>query len=73
LQKKNNPEVFDVINVIALKKQQVERANYEARLEEDRIGRGSVRVMLMLNPEDNNGKIVYCDPILVKGKCGILI
>ena len=67
MQKKNNPEIFDVINVIALKKQQVERVNYEARLEEDRIGRGSVRVMLMLNPEDNDGKTVYRDPIPVKG------
>ncbi|XP_053373468.1 uncharacterized protein LOC123532336 isoform X2 [Mercenaria mercenaria] len=64
--KKHNPEIYDIINVIALKKQQVERANYEARLEEDRIGRGSVRVMLMLNPEDNNGKVVYNDPLPVK-------
>lgn len=72
LQKKYNAEIYDIINMIAWKKQQVERANYEARLEEDRHGRGAVRVTLMLNPQDNNGKTVYTDPVPVKGKLGMV-
>jgi hypothetical protein len=46
----------------------MERANYEARRAEDKLGRGSVRVMLQLNPHDHNGKTVYRDPIPVKGR-----
>lgn len=59
--------MYDAISVIALKKQQLERLNYEGRKIEDSKGRGAVKVLQMLNPHDHDNKVVYRDPVAVPG------
>ena len=44
------------------------RLTEEAKFIEDRVGRGSLNVMKVLNPSDHGGKVVFTDAVPVKGK-----
>ena len=67
VQKAHDMELYDTLGLIPVRNEKVDRANYEARLVEDRQGRGAVRVMQMVNPADTDWKVKFKDPIPVKG------
>ncbi|KAH3714982.1 hypothetical protein DPMN_057685 [Dreissena polymorpha] len=63
--KKHYPDLHESISMIAIKKQQQARLNYEGRKIEREKGRGAVKVLHMLNPVDNKGKKKYTKPVAV--------
>ncbi|XP_052807461.1 uncharacterized protein LOC128236560 isoform X2 [Mya arenaria] len=63
--KKHYPDLYSVIQMAPLRRKQTERMNFEGRKIEDEAGRGAVKVLKMLNPEDNEGKQKFSKPVSV--------